>query len=242
MLNPLFSPKTGKSRLFSNLNGFIVIDKPKNWTSFDVVAKIRNRLNPKKIGHAGTLDPLATGVLVLCLGQGTKLSEKVMGTDKEYVGEITLGAVSDTDDAQGPVVPNEKATERPITEVENVLQSFVGTFDQMPPKFSAKKIDGDRAYKLARKGKEVKLEPAQVTVKQIELLDYKWPKIKLRVVSGKGFYVRSLARDVGEKLGVGGYLSDLKRTRVGTFSIERAVTVEEASEKSLIPLSAAGVR
>lgn len=224
------------------MDGFLVIDKPKDWTSFDVVAKIRNRLNPRKIGHAGTLDPLATGVLVLCLGRGTKLSEKVMGTDKEYVGEITLGAVSDTDDAQGPIVPNPNAAEVPLTEVEKTLQSFVGTYGQMPPKFSAKKIDGNRAYKLARKGKEVKLEPAQITVKQIEMLDYKWPRIKLRIVSGKGFYVRSLARDVGERLKVGGYLSALKRTRVGTFSIERAVSVDEASEKNLIPLYSAGVR
>lgn len=239
MDNPLFS---GRKRVFSNLDGFLVIDKPLGWTSFDVVAKIRGKLHPKKIGHAGTLDPLASGVLVLCLGQGTKLSEKVMGTEKEYVGEITLGATSQTDDAEGPIVPNETAAEVPITEVENVLQSFVGTFGQMPPQFSAKKVNGDRAYKLARKGKEVELKPSQVTIHRIEMLDYKWPKIKVRIVSGKGFYVRSLARDVGEKLKVGGYLSGLKRTRVGNFSIERAVSVEEASEKNLIPLSAAGVR
>jgi len=237
MDNPLFS---GPRRVFSNLNGFLVIDKPKTWTSFDVVAKIRGKLHPKKIGHAGTLDPLATGVLVLCLGEATKLSEKVMGTEKEYVGEITLGATSRTDDAEGPIVPSEKATECPIAEVEKILQSFVGTFGQMPPQFSAKKVDGDRAYKLARKGKPVDLKPAQVTIHRIEMLDYKWPKIKVRIVSGKGFYVRSLARDVGEKLGVGGYLSDLKRTRVGIFSIERAVSVEEASEKNLISLSVAG--
>ena len=239
MDNPLFS---SKKRIFSNLNGFLVIDKPKTWTSFDVVAKIRGKLHPKKIGHAGTLDPLATGVLVLCLGEGTKLSEKVMGTEKEYVGEITLVATSQTDDAEGPIIPNPTATEVPITEVENVLQSFVGTFGQMPPQFSAKKVDGDRAYKLARKGKPVDLKSAQVTVHRIEMLDYKWPTIKVRIVCGKGFYVRSLARDVGEKLKVGGYLSALKRTRVGTFSIERAVSVEEAGEKNLIPISAMGVR
>jgi len=239
MDNPLFS---SKKRVFNNYNGFLVIDKPLTWTSFDVVAKIRGKLHPKKIGHAGTLDPLATGVLVLCLGDATKLSEKVMGTEKEYTGEITLGATSQTDDAEGPIVPNEVATEVPITEVEKVLQSFVGTFGQMPPQFSAKKVDGDRAYKLARKGKTVDLKPAQVTIHRIEMLDYKWPKIKVRIVSGKGFYVRSLARDVGEKLKVGGYLSALKRTRVGVFSIERAVTVEEASEKNLIPISAVGIR
>ncbi len=232
------NPAKTKFRIFNPLSGFLVIDKPLGWTSFDVVAKVRGMLHPKKIGHAGTLDPLATGVLVLCLGEGTKLSEKVMGTEKEYLGEITLGATSQTDDAEGPIVPNEGATECPITTVEAVLQSFVGTFGQMPPQFSAKKVNGIRAYKLARKGKEVDLKPAQVIVHRIEMLDYKWPQIKVRIVCGKGFYVRSLARDVGEKLGVGGYLSALKRTRVGVFSIERAVTVENAGEKFLIPLSA----
>lgn len=225
------------------LNGLLVIDKPKQWTSFDVVAKIRNKFNPKKIGHAGTLDPLATGVLVLCLGRATKMADQLLTANKEYVGEITLGATSKTDDAEGEIVPNPNAAEIPLTEVENVLQSFVGTYPQMPPQFSAKKIDGQRAYKLARQGKEAKLEPATITVHQIELLDYKWPKIKLRVACGKGFYVRSLARDVGEKLKVGGYLSDLRRTRVGSYSLDSAVTVENATENNLIPLySASQVR
>jgi len=229
------------NRIYKILDGLLVINKPKDWTSFDVVAKIRNKLNVKKVGHTGTLDPQATGVLVLCIGKGTKLVQKLIGLDKEYVCDITLGASSTTDDAEGKITSTSDATEVPLADIENALKEFMGTFKQMPPQFSAKKIQGKRAYQLARKGKEVKLEPVDVTVHNIELLDYKWPILKLKIHCGKGFYVRSLARDLGEKLGVGGYLSALQRTRVGHFSIERAISIEQADEKSLLPLSAAKV-
>ena len=230
-----------QTRVYKIIDGILVINKPKDWTSFDVVAKIRNKLNVKKVGHTGTLDPQATGVLVLCIGKGTKLCQKLIGLDKEYVCDITLGASSTTDDAEGELTPMESSKEVPLTDIENVLKEFTGTFKQMPPQFSAKKIQGKRAYQLARKGKKVKLEPVDVLVHNIELLDYKWPVIKLKIHCGKGFYVRSLARDIGEKLGVGGYLSALQRTRVGHFSIERAISIEQADEKSLLPLSAAKV-
>jgi len=229
------------NRIYKILDGLLVINKPKDWTSFDVVAKIRNKLNVKKVGHTGTLDPQATGVLVLCIGKGTKLVQKLIGLDKEYVCDITLGASSTTDDAEGKITSTSDATEVPLADIENALKEFMGTFKQMPPQFSAKKIQGKRAYQLARKGKEVKLEPVDVTVHNIELLDYKWPILKLKIHCGTGFYVRSLARDLGEKLGVGGYLSALQRTRVGHFSIERAISIEQADEKSLLPLSAAKV-
>ena len=227
-----------QSKIYRPLDGILIIDKPKDWTSFDVVAKIRGKLQVKKVGHTGTLDPQATGVLVLCIGKGTKLVHKLTGVDKEYLCEITLGATSNTDDLEGEIIPSADAVEVPLADVENVIKEFEGTFDQLPPIFSAKKIEGKRAYALARKGKEVKLEPVEVTIKTMGLLDYKWPILKLKITCTKGFYVRSLARDIGKKLGVGGYLSALKRTRVGNFSIERAVSIDEADESKLLPLSA----
>ena len=230
-----------QNRIYKIIDGILIINKPKDWTSFDVVAKIRNKLNVKKVGHTGTLDPQATGVLVLCIGKGTKLCQKLTGLDKEYVCDITLGASSTTDDIEGELTPVPDATEIPLTDVENILSEFTGTFKQMPPDFSAKKIKGKKAYELARKGKKPELKPAEVTVHQIELLDYKWPVIKLKVHCGKGFYVRSLARDIGEKFGVGGYLSALQRTRVGHFSLERAITIEQADENKVLPMSAAKI-
>ena len=240
--NPNFRNQTPrKFRIYNHISGIFVINKPKDWTSFDVVAKIRNKLNAKKVGHTGTLDPKATGILVLCVGEGTKLVQQLTGLDKEYISEITLGASTPTDDMESEPVPVPGASEVPLSEIENALKDFKGTFDQLPPDFSAKKIKGQKAYDIARKGKEVKLEPSKVTVHSIEILDYKWPKLKLKINCGKGFYVRSLARDLGKKLGVGGYLSDLIRTKVGHFTIESAISVENADEKTILPLSAAKI-
>jgi tRNA pseudouridine55 synthase len=218
------------------MDGLLVINKPSGWTSFDVVAKIRGKLKVRKIGHTGTLDPMATGVLVLCIGKATKLAQKMIGLDKEYIAEIMFGAVSDTDDAEGKVVINKEAGVKSETEIVRALKQFEGVIKQVPPKFSAKKIDGQRAYKLARKGKEVKLEPSEVTIHEIELLDYKWPVLKVRVSCGKGTYMRSLARDLGEALGVGGYLSKLERTKVGQYSIDHSVSIEEADEEHILPI------
>lgn len=219
------------------LSGLLVVNKPMNWTSFDVVAKVRNLLKAKKVGHTGTLDPMATGVLVLCVGKATKIANKIMGMDKEYVGEVTFGATSTTDDAQGEITPWQDPMQEPTyTDLENVVQSFAGTFAQMPPAFSAKKIDGKRAYKLARSGQVVNLEPNEVTAHKIEILDYRWPLLKIRVQCSKGFYMRSLARDIGDKLGVGGYLSALRRTRVGQYSIEQAIEIDQASPAKVIPV------
>jgi tRNA pseudouridine55 synthase len=241
-VNPNFKPSTPKKfRIYNQISGLFVINKPKDWTSFDVVAKIRNKLNVKKVGHTGTLDPQATGVLVLCVGKGTQLVQKLTGLDKEYISTITFGGTSTTDDIEGEIVPTPNASEVPLSEIESSLDIFKGTFPQIPPNFSAKKIKGKKAYELARKGKEVILEPSQVTVNNIEILDYKWPVLKLKIQCGKGFYVRSLARDLGQKLGVGGYLTGLERTKVGHFTIESAITVEQADEKTILPLSAARI-
>ncbi len=217
-----------------DITGLMVINKPKGWTSFDVVAKLRNKLGAKKVGHTGTLDPMATGVLVLCLGQATRLAEKMVALEKEYVGEITLGAVSNTDDADGEIVPNKEAGKKSRIEVERALKAFEGEIEQMPPDFSAKKVDGKRAYALARKGKPVELKAAKVTIYELEVLGYEWPRVTVRVKCSKGTYIRSLARDLGQALGVGGYLSALERTKVGNYSVEQAVSVEEASEEKLI--------
>lgn len=230
------------------LDGILIINKPSDWTSFDVVAKIRNKLNVKKVGHTGTLDPMATGVLVLCLGKATKLAQQITGTDKEYIGEITLGATSDTDDAEGKITTNDQCptlpTGRQVTndqlpdleKIQNVLGKFQGTIMQIPPIFSAKKIKGQRAYKLARQGKEVKLKPVEITIHEMELLAYKWPIVRLRILCSKGTYIRSLARDIGKELGVGGYLSKLERTKVGNYTIDQSVSIEEANEENVIPV------
>jgi tRNA pseudouridine55 synthase len=224
---PIVSPET---------NGILIVDKPKGWTSFDVVAKIRNKLSVKKVGHTGTLDPMATGVLVLCLGKATKLAQEMTGYDKEYIAEITLGAISSTDDAEGKITPKQALPKISKKEIAKVLKDFEGEILQTPPQFSAKKIKGRRAYTMARKGQEVKLEPVKVKVHELEVLDYKWPILKLRILCGKGFYVRALARDLGAKLGTGGYLSALQRTKVGKFSLSQATTIEEASKKEIQPI------
>ncbi|MBU0706555.1 tRNA pseudouridine(55) synthase TruB [Patescibacteria group bacterium] len=222
--------------IFQKTDGLLVIDKPKGWTSFDVVAKIRNKLGVKKIGHTGTLDPMATGVLVLCLGKATKLAQEMTAYDKEYIAEITLGATTPTDDAEGVITPFPGAKKKSKNEILTALKYFEGEIMQLPPRFSAKKVKGKRAYAMARKGQEFKLEPVKVNVHEIELLSYKWPTIRLRVLSSKGFYVRSLARELGEKLGTGGYLSALQRSKVGKFNLSHATTIEEASAKDVLPI------
>lgn len=218
------------------MNGFLLINKPKTWTSFDVVAKIRGKFKVKKVGHTGTLDPMATGVLVLCLGKATKMAQELTGLDKEYIGEVTLGGISNTDDAEGEISNSTCLTPIPLEEIENILKEFQGEIMQMPPQFSAKKVNGKRAYAMARKGETVELNAVQIKINEIEILDYQWPKLKLRIDCGKGTYIRSIARDLGEKLGVGGYLSALERTRVGDFLIAQAKTIEEVKEEYIIPI------
>ena len=214
----------------------IPIYKPYTWTSFQIVNKVRYHLSRKygikrfKVGHAGTLDPLATGVLLLCTGKATKKIEELQKHTKEYVAEITLGATTPSFDMEHPVdatYPYEHITEDMVREV---LQQFTGEIAQRPPLFSACKVDGKRAYDLARKGSDMQLEPKKIRIDAIELLEYDLPRIKIKVTCGKGTYIRSLARDIGEALQSGGYLSDLIRTRIGDFKLEDCITPDAFQE------------
>lgn len=226
------------------------IYKSKGPTSHGVVDALRKITGERRVGHAGTLDPLAKGVLVVGIGrEGTRALKNITAKDKEYVAEIRLGAESSTDDAEGKIsyVSYEsrshkiahKIGEAEIVsyesrshkigevEIESALAKFRGKIFQIPPSYSAVKIRGKEAYKLARKGEVPELKPREVEIKEIEILKYEWPDLKLRVVTGPGVYIRALARDLGRTLGTGGYLADLERTRVGEFTKERAFTLEE---------------
>ena len=223
------------------MDGFLVIDKPAGMTSRDVV-NVAQRWFPRrtKIGHAGTLDPLATGVLVLCIGAATKLVERVQAMGKTYRTRILFGFTSNTDDADGTLTAyavGEVPTEETIREL---LPQFVGEIQQLPPVVSALKIDGQRAYDLARRGQEVKLQPRAVRVDAIRLLGYEWPYLDLEIDCGKGTYIRSIARDIGEKLNCGGLVQSLRRTRIGEFTVETGIGVDgeaEIARSKLLPSS-----
>lgn len=210
----------------------IPVDKPYEWTSSDVVRKIKvplKKLGFKniKIGHAGTLDPLATGVLLICVGKATKSAEALQSEAKEYVTTIELGAVTPSFDLEHVV--SERFPYEHITReaVEEALKSFVGEQEQVPPIFSAKMIDGKRAYDYAREGKEVEMRKAIVTFYEMELLDFSLPKVTIRMKCSKGTYVRSVARDLGLMLGSGGYLTDLVRTKSGRYNVEECYKLED---------------
>ncbi len=211
----------------------LLVDKPKGWTSFDAVNKIKNLVRRKydlkkfKIGHSGTLDPMATGLLLVCTGSWTKELHQLQGMDKVYLGEITLGIETDTYDAEGQVVFEKKVPEFSIEDVISNFQSFIGEIQQVPPIYSAIKKEGKPLYELARAGKEVRPEPRNVIVHSIKILDFQQPKITIEVHSGSGFYVRSLAHDIGEKLGCGGHLSSLRRTSIGSYHLEDAMLMDE---------------
>ena len=213
------------------MNKTFIINKPLEWTSMDVIAKMRNILGMKKIGHAGTLDPLATGVLIVCTGTMTKKINEFMDMKKEYEAEIDLTAFSHTDDAQGPLHPVEVTKAPTMQEIETVLATFIGTTTQIPPKFSAIKINGKRAYKKAHNKEEFIMPPRQVTIYDISIISYQWPKLSITVSCAKGTYIRSLARDIGKKLQTGGYLSGLIRTSIGQYTIQDAITLEQLAEQ-----------
>jgi tRNA pseudouridine55 synthase len=227
----------------TSFHGLLVLDKPAGMTSREVVNRAQ-RWFPRgtRIGHAGTLDPLATGVLVLGVGTATKLLEYVQRMEKTYRAAVLLGARSDTDDADGLV--ERVNVERPPDErlVVECLQGFVGEFLQVPPNFSAAKVTGRRAYDLARRGGEVSLGPRQVHINGIDLIAYEYPRLEVLVRCGKGTYIRSLARDLGEQLGCGALVQTLRRTRIGPFGAEEALTpdIDAATARSrLLPLSEA---
>lgn len=224
--------------------GFLNIDKPRDWTSHDVVAKARRGLEVKKIGHAGTLDPLATGVLILCVGGATRLSDYVMHATKTYRARVHLGITTDTYDADGEITAQTDASHITREQVEAALTPFIGAIQQMPPMYSAIKQDGRKLYELAREGKTVERQPRPVRIDSLTIDDWQSPQFTLTVVCSAGTYVRSLAFDLGEALGVGAHLAALTRSASGRFTLDNAVTLDDLLaaadwEQHLIPSSVA---
>lgn len=207
----------------------LLIDKPLEWTSFDVVNKLRRILSTKKIGHAGTLDPLATGLLIICVGKMTKQIEKFMGLEKEYTGTFVIGRTTPSHDLETPVSEEEDYSAVTNDAIEAAARSLTGHLSQLPPMHSAIRVGGKRAYAFARKGKEVELQPRNVEVSTFEITGIRLPEVDFRIVCSKGTYIRSIARDFGNTLGVGAYLSSLRRTRIGQYRIEDAVTLDMVS-------------
>ncbi|MEP6668144.1 MAG: tRNA pseudouridine(55) synthase TruB [Chthoniobacter sp.] len=211
----------------TSLDGVLLVDKASGMTSHDVVAIVRRRLNTKKVGHCGTLDPLATGLLLIVLGRGTKIQDLLMAEDKEYVGTMKLGETTDSQDADGQVVETKPVGEYPREQIDAAFAKFHGDFYQMPPMVSAIKKEGVPLYKLARQGKVVEREPRFVHVYAHEIQAVRLPEIDFRVVCSKGFYVRTYAFDIGNELGCGAHLKSLRRTKSGKFTLEHAVTVND---------------
>ena len=209
----------------------LLVNKPFEWTSFDVIRKIRYLTKTKKVGHAGTLDPLATGLLIVCTGKFTKKINEYMAQEKEYTGSITLGAITPTYDLESEPVDFKPFDIITPEQLEQAAQTFVGPIMQTPPIHSAIKKDGKRVYELARRGEEVILEPRPVTISTFEITSVEMPRVYFKVVCSTGTYIRSLANDFGHRLGCGGYLSSLCRTRIGSFLLEDAFTVSDFEQK-----------
>lgn len=223
------------------MDGVIIINKQKDFTSHDVVNVIRKKLNTKKVGHTGTLDPNATGVLPILVGKATKISKYLIEHDKTYIATIKLGEKTDTGDNEGQVI-EEKLVPADLKkeDINNVLQSFLGKQKQVPPMYSAIKINGKKLYEYAREGKEVKLEAREIEIYKIQLLEYKNSKIKFEVECSKGTYIRTLCEDIAKKLGTVGYMEGLQRTKVNNFKIEDSVLLDDITlenvEENLIKI------
>jgi tRNA pseudouridine55 synthase len=211
----------------SNLDGVLLVDKASGMTSHDVVAIVRRQLRTKKVGHCGTLDPLATGLLIIVLGRGTKIQDLLMSEDKEYAGTMTLGVMTDSQDADGQVTETRPVGNYTREQLDAAFAKFHGDFYQMPPMVSAIKKEGVPLYKLARQGKVVEREPRFVHVYAHEIQAVRLPEIDFRVACSKGFYVRTYAFDIGNELGCGAHLKSLRRTRSGKFTLEHSVTVDD---------------
>jgi tRNA pseudouridine55 synthase len=212
--------------------GVVVIDKPSGLTSFDVVARVRRAFGERRVGHAGTLDPMATGVLPVCVGEATKLVPFLMGGEKVYEAEALLGVTTDTLDATGKVLDSRDAGRVTVDDVRALLGRFVGEIQQRPPMHSALKVDGRRLYELARAGVEVEREARTIRVHAIDLVSFRTPRLELKVRCGKGTYIRSLIADLGDALGPGAHMSALRRTQVGAFTLAEAVTLETLSRST----------
>ena len=215
----------------------LLFDKPYQWTSFDLVRKVRNMIKAKinvskiKVGHAGTLDPLATGLMIVCTGKCTKQIDSYQSQEKEYIAGILIGKTTPSFDLEKEYdkeYPTEHITKKLV---ENILKTFLGDSDQIPPVFSAKFIDGKRAYEFARKGQEVEMKPSKINIRVVELLSYDMPEIKIRVCCSKGTYIRSLVRDIGERLNSGATMISLQRTAIGSYQLNNAISIEEFQNK-----------
>jgi tRNA pseudouridine55 synthase len=214
-----------------NPTGLVVVDKPAGCTSMDVVRRVRRAGRGVKTGHAGTLDPQATGVVICCLGQATKAIERLMGLTKVYEATIDLSAFTDTDDAEGASEPVAVAEPPDGDQIADTCAAFVGWVDQVPPAHSAVRVGGTRAYELARQGQVVDLPSRAVRIDQLTVRDYAWPRLRVQVTCGKGTYIRSLARDLGRHLGTGGHLAALRRTAVGGYRVDEAWALDELPDR-----------
>jgi tRNA pseudouridine55 synthase len=207
----------------------LLINKPLEWTSFDVVNKLRYKLKIKKIGHAGTLDPLATGLLIICTGKMTKRIEEFMGQEKEYTGKFTIGSTTPSHDLETEVSEPTDIAHITSQAIADATKNFIGNISQLPPMHSAIRIGGKRAYEFARQGKEIELKHRDVVVSEFEITAVQLPHVSFRIVCSKGTYIRSIARDFGNALGVGAYLSELCRTRIGSFLLKDAQSIEDVT-------------
>jgi tRNA pseudouridine55 synthase len=224
------------------MNGFLLIDKPVGLSSFAVVAQVRKLLRVRKAGHCGTLDPLATGLLIVCLGRATKLSRFVLGNRKSYFATVTLGGTTDTYDREGSVLRNESGIIPAKDEIELALHKFRGHILQTPPIFSALKLKGKPLYKYARNEEQVKIEPREAYIESITLTAYSYPTLQLSITCGAGTYIRSLAHDLGQVLGCGGYIEELRRDRIGEISVRRAITPKQLEDIAAVSEDASKLR
>jgi tRNA pseudouridine55 synthase len=215
------------------MDGILNLNKPAGMTSHDVVDRVRRILKIKKVGHAGTLDPEATGVLLILVGKATKLAQKLQGSDKEYKGEMVLGIATDTQDAQGKIIKKVDKVEISLESIRNAFKQFRGKIKQVPPMVSAVSIGGKRLYKLAREGIEIPRPAREIEIYKLQILDYKegeYPQVFFEVACSKGTYIRTLCADIGEVLGCGAHQSNLVRTRAGKFKLENSITLENLRE------------
>jgi len=215
------------------MEGVLLVDKPTDHTSHDVVARLRRKLHMKRIGHAGTLDPMATGLLIMLIGKATRISQYLISLDKEYEGTIELGKTTDSQDAQGQVMETRPVPALTEAELRTAMQGFLGDQYQMPPMFSAIKIDGVPLYKSARKGEEVEREPRFIRVSSFELTRFSLPAFDFRLRSSKGTYVRTIAHDLGQRLGCGAHLAALRRTATDRFNVSQALTLDAIEQMTL---------
>ncbi len=217
----------------TNFNdGFtLLVDKKLDWTSFDVVKKIKNMTGCKKVGHAGTLDPLASGLLIICTGRHTKKLNNFQNLDKVYTGKFVIGATTPSHDLETEIENTKSISGINENDINVIVNSFLGTQLQRPPKYSAIKVNGKRAYELARKEKDVKIKEREIKIKEFNILNFSSSVIEFNILCSKGTYIRSIARDLGEKLGCGAYLSELRRTKIGSFCVDNADTIEGLEQK-----------